>query len=128
MSKNGKNSFSKHNKYRLIDEDTDEDSGYNNIIDDFSTDEDTHDIRNSKKFVGDQAEVDAQVSPLVTDEVDVNVDDDVPGIDLQNSESRSDEETDDVGSLEDFIDDADADDDYDSNPEDSDDDFWSLHL
>ena len=123
MSKNGKNSLFKDNKYRLIYEDTDEDSGNNNIIDDFSTDEATDDIQYSNKFVGDQAEVDAQVSPLVTDEVDVNVDDDVPGIDLQNSESRSDEETDDVGSLEDFIDDADADDDYDSNPEDSDDDF-----
>lgn len=123
MSKHGKNSLSKDNKYRLIDEDTDEDSGNNNIIDNFSTDEATDDIQYSNKFVGDQAEVDAQVSTLFTDDVAYNVDDDVPGIDLQNSESRSDEETDDVGSLEDFIDDADADDDYDSNPEDSDDDF-----
>ena len=96
--------------------------GDKNLNHDVSTHESDDDIIYSNKFIADEAEVDVKVSQTKSNEINDDLDDE-PGIDLQLSESFSDDDADEVGSLEDFIDDDDADDDFDSTSEDSDDDF-----
>ena len=105
----------------------DESFGNDNIIDDLSTDEDTDKCLSCNKFVCNESIMDPQVSPLVSDQAVYEIEDE-SGKDLQNSESRSDEQTDDVRSLEDFIGDSDANDVCDSNPDDFDDDISKKHL
>lgn len=101
--------------------------GNDNIIDDLSTDEDTDKCLSCNKFVCNESIMDPQVSPLVSDQAVYEIEDE-SGKDLQNSESRSDEQTDDVRSLEDFIGDADSNDVCDSKPDDFDDDISKKHL
>lgn len=87
---------SKPNKYTLIDEDTDEDIDNRNNNDDVST-VDTTDIQYTNNFIDEEA-----------------------GIDLDDSEPISYEDTDDMDDMDGFIDDADVDDDDDATDDDDD--------
>ncbi|GJS98389.1 hypothetical protein Tco_0819559 [Tanacetum coccineum] len=102
-TKKSTSSLSKCKKFTVIDMSTDEEFENNNTIDDCDTNE----------------QVDVAV-----ENTNINNSDDDVGIDIQHSESVSDEEMDEEDDLEDFINDDDADDeDDDTNDEYTDDDF-----